>query len=78
MIAEILKDAERTYPQPWIEESIQIAVERNIRSWRYVESILKRWLAEGKSDGRSVQANAGKDRGAAGAYGDYERFWDSE
>ena len=27
---------------------MQIAVENNKRSWRYIEAILKRWTTEGK------------------------------
>lgn len=48
LIAEELRDAEKTYPADWIEEAFRIAVERNARHWRYVCSILERWAAEGK------------------------------
>jgi DnaD/phage-associated family protein len=48
LIAEELRDAEKTYPADWIEEAFRIAVERNARHWRYVRSILERWAAEGK------------------------------
>jgi len=51
MVADELRDAEQTYPSRWIEEAIQIAVENNIRKWRYVFTILERWRTEGKSDG---------------------------
>lgn len=49
MIGDALKDAEKEYPQHWIEEAIREAVERNKRSWRYIQTILKRWETEGKS-----------------------------
>jgi DnaD/phage-associated family protein len=48
LIAEELRDAEKTYPADWIEEAFRIAVEHNARRWRYVHSILERWAAEGK------------------------------
>jgi DnaD/phage-associated family protein len=48
LIAEELRDAEKTYPADWIEEAFRIAVEHNARHWRYVCSILERWAAEGK------------------------------
>ena len=51
LIAEELKDAERQYPEAWIEEAFQAAVAQNKRSWRYIEAILKRWKAEGRDDG---------------------------
>jgi DnaD/phage-associated family protein len=53
MIAEELKDAERVYPPKWIEEAFRIAVENNVRNWKYVNRILERWAAEGKDEGRS-------------------------
>jgi DnaD/phage-associated family protein len=51
LIADDLRDAEQTYPLRWIEEAIQLAVENNVRKWRYVLSILERWRQEGKQDG---------------------------
>jgi DNA replication protein len=51
LIAEELRDAEKTYPADWIEEAFRIAVEHNARHWRYVRSILERWAAEGKDNG---------------------------
>jgi len=52
IIAEELEDAERTYPQEWIEEAFRIAVENNVRNWKYVRRILERWAAEGKGEKR--------------------------
>lgn len=51
MMAEHLRAAEETYPREWIEDAIRLAVEYNKRSWRYIESILRRWEVEGRSDG---------------------------
>lgn len=51
LIADELRDAEQTYPLSWIEEAIQVAVENNVRKWRYVLAILGRWRQEGKQDG---------------------------
>lgn len=50
LIADELRDAEQTYPLRWIEAAIKIAVENNIRKWRYVLSILERWRQEGKQE----------------------------
>lgn len=50
MIAEALQDAEDTYPFTWIEEAFQIAVERNVRNWRYVAAILRRWQERGRDE----------------------------
>ena len=50
LLADALRDAEAQYPSEWIEDAIRIAVERNKRSWRYVEAILRRWQEGGRDD----------------------------
>ena len=50
MIAETLRDAEETYPASWIEEAIRIAVENNVRNWRYVQAILEDWRTRGRDE----------------------------
>jgi DnaD/phage-associated family protein len=57
IIAEELQDAESTYPPQWIEDAFRIAVENNVRKWKYVRRILERWASEGKDD------DGGKRRG---------------
>lgn len=54
LVAEELKEAERTYPPTWIEDAFREAVNLNRRNWRYIARILERWASEGKD---------GKDRG---------------
>jgi DNA replication protein len=49
LLAETLGEAEDAYPANWIEEAFRIAVERNARNWRYIETILKRWQEEGRN-----------------------------
>ncbi|MDH3943702.1 MAG: DnaD domain protein [Anaerolineae bacterium] len=61
MIADTLRAAEEAYPPIWIEEALQIAIENNVRRWRYVEAILKSWKEEGK-DERTVGGDTEKDR----------------
>ncbi len=50
LIAEELQEAELLYPNDWIEEAFKIAVEKNVRNWRYIRAILERWKTEGKDD----------------------------
>jgi DnaD/phage-associated family protein len=50
MIADELREAERSYPPRWIEEAIKLAVTNNVRRWRYIQSILERWRTEGRRD----------------------------
>ncbi len=53
MMAEELKDAQRTYPAAWIEEAFRVAVKARKLNWRYISSILERWTAEGKDSGEN-------------------------
>lgn len=48
MISDKLRDACAEYPPDWIIEAIGIAVEKNIRNWKYVLAILKNCKAAGK------------------------------
>jgi DnaD/phage-associated family protein len=61
MIAEALQEAEDSYSYQWIEEAFRIAVERNIRHWRYVAAILQGWQERGR-DGRTDRRDTEKDR----------------
>lgn len=47
LLADALKEAEREYPAEWVAEAITIAVERNVRNWKYIAAILRRWKEEG-------------------------------
>ncbi|MFW6115803.1 MAG: DnaD domain-containing protein [Chloroflexota bacterium] len=58
LIAEELREAEDTYPTPWIEEAFREAVRLNKRSWKYIRAILDRWLAEGKDDDAPGRSDA--------------------
>lgn len=62
LIADMLREAEREYPQPWFAEAFEIAVARNARSWKYIEAILRRWKDKGK-DERKNRQDAGQDVG---------------
>jgi DnaD/phage-associated family protein len=55
MIAEELRDAEKTYPETWIKDAIKEAVNAGKRNWRYIAAILERWATEGKNDGTHIR-----------------------
>jgi len=72
LIADALKDAEKTYPPEWVAEALGIAVKKNKRNWKYVEAILHRWKEEGhakKQDRRDAQEDGR--RYAEGEYSDF-------
>jgi DNA replication protein len=55
LIADALRDAEKTYHADWIEEAFRIAVERNKRNWHYIEAILQRWQEGGRDERKEQQ-----------------------
>lgn len=50
IIADVLREVEKKYPSEWVEDAIHIAVENNVRRWRYVEAILNSWQEKGRDD----------------------------
>lgn len=50
LLADQLRDMEKSYTPDWIYEAFEIAVSRNKRSLRYIQAILKRWETEGKDN----------------------------
>lgn len=54
ILAEELQEAEHRYPAEWIQEAFRIALRSNVRNWKYINGILKRWEREGKQDGKYV------------------------
>ena len=72
LIAEELREAEQMYPTDWIAEAMRIAVEQNVRRWRYVRAILERWRSEGKTDATSGRGDQeDRYRYIKGDYADY-------
>jgi len=72
IMAEELMEAEKAYPAEWIEDAFREAVKSNVRKWRYVESILKAWAAEGKGNETSRRADKrDRRRFIEGEYADY-------
>ena len=61
LLADTLQDAEEIYPADWLEEAFRIAVEKNVRNWRYIEGILRRWQETGY-DGRKIGRDTEKSR----------------
>ena len=54
IIAEELQEAEHRYPADWIQDAFREAVRANVRNWKYIHGILKRWEREGKKNGKHV------------------------
>lgn len=71
LIADLLEEAEKTYPHSWIEEAFQIAVERNVRNWKYIQAILKSWQEEGRDGENRRSSEENRRRYFEGKYADF-------
>jgi len=57
IIAEKLRDMEKSYAPEWINDAFEIAISNNKRHLRYIESILKRWETDGRDLVRDGEQN---------------------
>jgi DnaD/phage-associated family protein len=71
MISEMLRDAEQTYHQDWIEDAIRIAIKNNVRNWRYVEAILRSWQEEGRDGTNRRDSEKDRRRYVEGEFADF-------
>jgi DNA replication protein len=72
LIAETLREAESTYPAAWIEEAVRIAVENNVRRWRYVQAILEDWRTKGREMREDLrEPDAARRRYVEGDFADF-------
>jgi DNA replication protein len=71
IVAEELRDAQRTYPAEWIEAAFREAVGNRKLNWKYVSRILERWTAEGKDSGahRAGARSDDRDKYIKGRFG---------
>jgi len=74
IIADTLMEAETIYPYSWIEEAFQIAVENNVRKWRYIEAILKSWQEGGRDGTHRQSAEEDHRRYVKGEFGDFGEY----
>ncbi len=51
IMAEELKEAEKEYPESWLNEAFREAVIQNKRNWSYIKAILHNWTENGKGSG---------------------------
>jgi len=71
MISEELKDAEKEYPQRWLEDAIILAVERNARKWNFIRAVLERWRREGRDENTGRPDGTDGQAYITGEYADY-------
>jgi DnaD/phage-associated family protein len=74
IIADTLKEAETLYPYTWIREAFKIAVENNVRRWRYIEAILKSWQEGGRDGTRQKHTEQDHLRYIKGEFGEFGEY----
>jgi DNA replication protein len=47
LIADALKDAEKTFSEEWVADAIDVAVKRNARHWNFIQATLNGWKEKG-------------------------------
>ena len=52
MISDEIGDALDEFGKDWVLMAIEEAVKSNVKRWRYIAAILKRWKVEGRGDNR--------------------------
>lgn len=57
MVADLLRDLEKTYSPAWIEEAFDAAVSRNARNLKYIQAVLKGWETNGRDPGNREARN---------------------
>jgi DnaD/phage-associated family protein len=71
LVADMLREAEQTYKTEWIEEAIRIAVQNNVRRWKYVEAILHSWQEEGRDGAYRRDSEKDRRRYIEGEFADF-------
>jgi DNA replication protein len=62
LMADQLRDVEKTYPPEWVNEAFDIAVAANKRALRYILAILRRWESEGKDGSGLAERDTAESR----------------
>ena len=71
MIKDSIQDAEASYPVGWIEDAIRVAVERNVRHWRYISKVLEGWQQKGRGHEKSWGHSERRKRYTTGKWKDF-------
>lgn len=58
LVVEELREAERKYPEAWLEEAFREAVSYNKRNWRYVQRVLQNWATNGRGESGETRRRA--------------------
>jgi len=71
MIADMLQEAEKLYPQTIIQYAFEEAVKQNARSWKYIDAILRKWQEKGTHGKNSPDSEKDRRKYIEGDYAEF-------
>jgi DnaD/phage-associated family protein len=71
MVADLLQEAEKNYPQAIIQFAFEEAVKQNARSWKYIDAILRNWQGKGTHGKNSPDSEKDRRKYIEGEYADF-------
>ncbi|MEI8131329.1 MAG: DnaD domain protein [Leptolinea sp.] len=71
MIADMLQEAEKIYPQAIIQYAFEEAVKQNARNWKYIDAILRKWQEKGNHGKNSPDSEKDRRKYFEGDYAEF-------
>jgi DNA replication protein len=71
MLADMLQEAEKNYPQSIIQYAFEEAVKQNARSWKYIDAILRNWQEKGSNGQNSRDPEKDRRKYIEGEYAEF-------
>ncbi len=71
LMADILQEAEKLYPQNIIQHAFEEAVKQNARNWKYVDAILRKWQEKGANGQNSRDPEKDRRKYIEGEYAEF-------
>jgi DNA replication protein len=71
MVADLLEEAEKNYPQAIIQYAFEEAVKQNARSWKYIDAILRNWQEKGSHGKNSRDPEKDRRKYIEGEYAEF-------
>jgi DNA replication protein len=71
MIADMLEEAEKIYPEAIIQFAFEEAVKQNARSWKYIDAILRNWQGKGSHGKNSPDSEKDRRKYIEGEYAEF-------
>jgi DNA replication protein len=71
LLADLLQEAEKTYPPSVIQFAFEEAVKKNARNWKYIDAILRKWQEKGNNGQNSRDPEDYRRKYTGGEYAEF-------